>query len=251
MNRSPRSHKLRYTSEAIESCVKFASQYITDRFLPDKAIDVLDETGARVRLRESQVLPEEAKEAQVELRETQERKEDAVRNQNYELAAELKEKEGELRAKVKAALQEARKGIAEVEYNAKRDPSDIVTEKGMKEKAERAADPNAEDDDDEDTEELMRELQKIKREREAEEALQKADRDKMAERERREEVMKGNPLLMSENLSLKRKWDDDTVFKNQAKTAPKQKQRYINDSVRSDFHKKFLNKYVWVDGIAH
>merc|ERR1719445_2018730 len=46
-------HKLRYTPEALESCVKFASQYITDRFLPDKAIDVLDETGARVRLRES------------------------------------------------------------------------------------------------------------------------------------------------------------------------------------------------------
>merc|ERR1719188_1567221 len=38
-------HKLRYTEEALEACVKFASQYITDRFLPDKAIDVLDETG--------------------------------------------------------------------------------------------------------------------------------------------------------------------------------------------------------------
>ncbi|CAE8671003.1 unnamed protein product, partial [Polarella glacialis] len=46
-------HKLKYTDEALQACVKFASQYIQDRFLPDKAIDVLDETGARVRLRES------------------------------------------------------------------------------------------------------------------------------------------------------------------------------------------------------
>merc|ERR1711972_619764 len=62
-------HKLRYTSEALTACVKFASQYITDRFLPDKAIDVLDETGARVHLRASSVIPEEAKEAQAELKE--------------------------------------------------------------------------------------------------------------------------------------------------------------------------------------
>jgi len=104
-------HKLRYTEEALESCVKFASQYITDRFLPDKAIDVLDETGARVRLRESAVLPEEAKQAQAELKEVQAKKEDAVRNQNYEEAAELKTREVDLRTKIKAALTEARRAI--------------------------------------------------------------------------------------------------------------------------------------------
>eukprot|EP00429_Kryptoperidinium_foliaceum_P059989 CAMPEP_0176080208 /NCGR_PEP_ID=MMETSP0120_2-20121206/40119_1 /TAXON_ID=160619 /ORGANISM="Kryptoperidinium foliaceum, Strain CCMP 1326" /LENGTH=214 /DNA_ID=CAMNT_0017413971 /DNA_START=17 /DNA_END=660 /DNA_ORIENTATION=+ len=108
------------------------------------------------------------------------------------------------------------------------------------------------EDEDEDTEELMRELAKIKQEREAEEAAAKAQREKQDERARREEVFKGNPLLEATgDLSLKRKWDDDTVFKNQARTAPKQKQRYINDAVRSDFHKKFLNKYVWMDGLAH
>ena len=54
--------------------------------------------------------------------------------------------------------------------------------------------------------------------------------------------MKGNPLLADgADVSLKRRWDDDTVFKNQARTAPKVKQRYINDAVRSDFHKKFLS----------
>lgn len=107
------------------------------------------------------------------------------------------------------------------------------------------------EDEDEDTEELMRELAKIKKEREAAEEAQKAQQAKLDERARRDEIMQGNPLLQSTDLSLKRKWDDDTVFKNQARTAPKTKPRYINDAVRSDFHKKFLNKYVWVDGVAH
>lgn len=107
------------------------------------------------------------------------------------------------------------------------------------------------DDDDEDTEELMRELAKIKKEREAEEAAAAAVKQKSDDRARRDEVMKGNPLLQTGDFSLKRKWDDDTVFQNQARTAPKQKERFINDAVRSDFHRKFLNKYVWVDGTAH
>lgn len=107
------------------------------------------------------------------------------------------------------------------------------------------------DDDDEDTEELMRELQKIKKEREVAEEAVKEQQRKHDERSRRDEIMKGNPLLASGDFSLKRNWDDDTVFKNQAKTYTKAKARYINDAVRSDFHRKFLNKYVWVDGVAH
>mmetsp|Transcript_69376 Transcript_69376/g.224312 ORF Transcript_69376/g.224312 Transcript_69376/m.224312 type:complete len:225 (-) Transcript_69376:107-781(-) len=109
---------------------------------------------------------------------------------------------------------------------------------------------HGEDDDEDDTEELMRELAKIKKEREEEEEARKEQQRKLDERARRDEVMKGNPLLQTD-VSLKRKWDDDTVFKNQARTAPKQKQRFINDAVRSDFHRKFLNKYVWVDGVSH
>merc|ERR1712066_411537 len=107
------------------------------------------------------------------------------------------------------------------------------------------------DDEDEDTEELMRELAKIKKEREEEEERKKEEKRKEDERSRRDEIMQGNPLVHGSDVSLKRSWDDDTVFKNQARTAPKQKQRFINDAVRSDFHKKFLNKYVWVDWTAH
>lgn len=109
------------------------------------------------------------------------------------------------------------------------------------------------DDDEEETEELMRELAKIKKERQEEEEKLKAQQAKQDDRAKRDEIYKGNPLLAAAtgDLSLKRKWDDDTVFKNQARTAPVQKMRYINDAVRSDFHKKFLNKYVQMDTVFH
>jgi protein CWC15 len=50
--------------------------------------------------------------------------------------------------------------------------------------------------------------------------------------------------MNSSSYSLKRRWTEDTVFKNQMKGAPKEKKRFINDTVRSDFHRKFLNKYI-------
>ena len=74
----------RYSEEALEACVKLASQYVQDRYLPDKAIDVMDETGARVQLRQNADIPQEAWEAKKELREMEAKKEDAVRAQNYE-----------------------------------------------------------------------------------------------------------------------------------------------------------------------
>ncbi|CAK9023815.1 Chaperone protein ClpC1 [Durusdinium trenchii] len=121
-------HKLKYTDEALAACVKFASQYIQDRFLPDKAIDVLDETGARVRLRESSILPEEAKEAQQKLKEVMGSKEEAVRNQNYELAGELKAEEAGLRAKIKSIISESKASLADDE-----DDEDDVEDKPRKE----------------------------------------------------------------------------------------------------------------------
>jgi len=119
--------------------------------------------------------------------------------------------------------------------------------------SEKASDEENSDDDDEeeDTEELMRELAKIKKEREAEEEKARATAAKSDDRLRREEVFKANPLLVASDLSLKRKWDDDTIFKNQARTAPVQKLRFINDATRSDFHKRFLNKYVQLDTVYH
>lgn len=59
------------------------------------------------------------------------------------------------------------------------------------------------------------------------------------------EIMKGNPLIdQSNDYSLQKSWIDDTVFKNQTRTEPKDKKRFINDNMRSDFHKKFMHRYI-------
>merc|ERR1712187_576369 len=80
-------HELKYTDEAIEACVKFADQYITDRFLPDKAIDLLDETGARKKVRAD--TNEETSAQQKELETIQQNKQKAVEEKNYLKAAEF------------------------------------------------------------------------------------------------------------------------------------------------------------------
>jgi len=104
-----------------------------------------------------------------------------------------------------------------------------------------------EEDDDDDEAMLMAELARIKKER-AEEAARKTDEaNRIREKERQEEAIRGNPLLNlvgEEDQTLKRRWDDDVVFKNTCKNEPVKKKRFINDTVRNDFHKKFLEKYV-------
>merc|ERR1712226_1672706 len=94
-------HKLRYTNEAIECAVKYAHQYISDRYLPDKAIDLIDEAGSRVRLKHAQ-LPEEARELDKQLRSLLSEKEAAVSGQDFEKAGQLRDKEIELKAQIRA-----------------------------------------------------------------------------------------------------------------------------------------------------
>lgn len=61
----------------------------------------------------------------------------------------------------------------------------------------------------------------------------------------REEVAMGNPLLnQNSSFQVKRRWDDDVVFKNQARGEPKTQKRFINDTIRNDFHKRFLTRYI-------
>ncbi|EMS54416.1 hypothetical protein TRIUR3_18195 [Triticum urartu] len=76
-------HKLQYTDDALVAAAKLSYQYISDRFLPDKAIDLIDEAGSRVRLRHAQ-LPDEAKELDKELRQVTKDKNEAVRGQDFE-----------------------------------------------------------------------------------------------------------------------------------------------------------------------
>ncbi|KAH7543618.1 chaperone protein ClpC, chloroplastic isoform X2 [Ziziphus jujuba] len=96
-------HKLRYTDEALVSAAQLSYQYISDRFLPDKAIDLIDEAGSRVRLRHAQ-LPEEARELEKELRQITKEKNEAVRSQDFEKAGELRDREMDLKAQISAVV---------------------------------------------------------------------------------------------------------------------------------------------------
>ena len=96
-------HKLRYTDESLMAAAKMASQYISDRFLPDKAIDLIDEAGSRVRLRHIQ-LPEEARDLDKELKQVIKDKDASVRGQDFEKAGQLRDREMELKAKIQAVI---------------------------------------------------------------------------------------------------------------------------------------------------
>ena len=91
-DRYEQHHHVKYTDEALEACVKLTDRYVTDRFMPDKAIDALDETGSKVHLGNAQ-MPPEIIEKEKELAEVKEKKSQAVKNQNYELAAGYRDRQ--------------------------------------------------------------------------------------------------------------------------------------------------------------
>ena len=95
-------HRLKITDDAVVAAATLGDRYISDRFLPDKAIDLIDEAGSRVRLLNSK-LPPAAKELDKQLREVQKDKETAVREQDFTKAGELREKEVELRERSAAS----------------------------------------------------------------------------------------------------------------------------------------------------
>lgn len=88
-------HNVFYTPEAIDSCVKLTNRYISDRHLPDKAIDAMDEAGSRVHI-SNIVVPESVVQLEKRIEETKQEKINAVKNQNFEKAASFRDKEKEL-----------------------------------------------------------------------------------------------------------------------------------------------------------
>ncbi len=105
-------HRLKITDDALEAAAHLGDRYISDRFLPDKAIDLIDEAGSRVRLINSK-LPPEAKKIDKELRQIQKQKEESVRDQNFDQAGQLREKEIELSAKIKELLENKKESSVE------------------------------------------------------------------------------------------------------------------------------------------
>ena len=115
-------HHVSYSDDAIMACVKLTDRYVTDRAFPDKAIDAMDEVGARVHLQHAQ-MPPEIGEKEKEISYVKEKKQAAVRNQNFELAASYRDKQTELEAE----LQELQDKWANNEIGKR----DIITEKDV------------------------------------------------------------------------------------------------------------------------
>ncbi len=105
-------HRLKITDDALEAAAHLGDRYISDRFLPDKAIDLIDEAGSRVRLINSK-LPPEAKQIDKELRQIQKQKEESVRDQNFDKAGQLREKEMELSSKIREVLESKKESTNE------------------------------------------------------------------------------------------------------------------------------------------
>ncbi len=120
-------HRLKITDDALEAAAHLGDRYISDRFLPDKAIDLIDEAGSRVRLINSK-LPPEAKQLDKELRQIQKQKEESVRDQNFDQAGQLREKEMELSAKIKEVLENKKdsKSDENLETKSVKDDSKVL-----------------------------------------------------------------------------------------------------------------------------
>jgi ATP-dependent Clp protease ATP-binding subunit ClpC len=92
-------HKVTYTDSALEKCVLLSDRYMNDRFLPDKAIDILDEAGAMVRL-SSMAVPPELRDLEKKLEDIVREKENSVENQDYETAAALRDEQENLKESI-------------------------------------------------------------------------------------------------------------------------------------------------------
>jgi ATP-dependent Clp protease ATP-binding subunit ClpC len=109
-------HSVRYTDEAVLACVKLTDRYITDRFLPDKAIDALDEAGARVHLSNIRV-PQHLLQLEEEIEKTSLEKNLMVKKQRFEDAARLRDKEKRLMEELDAAQTEWEKSADEIVFD--------------------------------------------------------------------------------------------------------------------------------------
>lgn len=107
-NKYEEHHKIHYSDEALEMAVKLSDRYITSRFLPDKAIDVMDEAGARARI-STMDKPAEVEELGKEIEQVCAGKEEAIAKQKFEEAAKLRDQEKQLRVKREKMLEEAKK----------------------------------------------------------------------------------------------------------------------------------------------
>ena len=116
-------HKAEFTDKAIEASVKLSDRYITDRYLPDKAIDLMDEAGSRARIG-TMTRPPEVKDLEGDIEDIKSKKERAIKNQDFEGAASMRDKEKHAKEKLESVLKEWR--TTREEKRVKVDEDDIL-----------------------------------------------------------------------------------------------------------------------------
>ena len=120
-------HHVTYTDEALEACVKLTDRYVTDRFMPDKAIDAMDEVGSRVHLMTASIPPEIA-ELEKEIKQVKEKKTQAVGNQNYELAASYRDKQTNMERQLAEMNRKWQEGDVDVRQTVtEKEVADVVS----------------------------------------------------------------------------------------------------------------------------
>lgn len=165
--------------------------------------------------------------------------------------AEQAEIEKKIKSKNRLALNETGERLLKNVKPLMLKQEEIDTEKLSKryddrdEEDESDLDSSSDEDDEDEDELLQRELDKIKREREEARLKKEEEEAALLENEKTEAALAGNPLINQPRSSqVKRKWNDDVVFKNQARTEPEIKKRFVNDTIRNDFHRRFLTKFM-------
>jgi len=116
-------HKAEFTDKAIEASVKLSDRYITDRYLPDKAIDLMDEAGSRARIG-TMTRPPEVKDIEADIEDIKTKKERAIKNQDFEGAASMRDKEKHAKEKLESVLKDWR--TTREEKRVKVDEEDIL-----------------------------------------------------------------------------------------------------------------------------
>ena len=124
-DRYEQHHKLTISDLALEAAAKLSDRYISDRFLPDKAIDLIDEAGSRVRILNSKV-PSAAKSLNKELRQVQKDKEDAVVLQEFSTAVKMRTRELEIQTQIWALIQDENPNSTDTKCNPVVDEEDIA-----------------------------------------------------------------------------------------------------------------------------
>ena len=116
-------HKMDLTDDAVTAAVKLSDRYITGRFLPDKAIDIMDEAGARARIK-AMTRPPEVKKLEADIEETRVKKEAAIKEQQFETAASMRDEEKKAKEKLDSVLEEWKKSSEDA--RVKVDEEDIM-----------------------------------------------------------------------------------------------------------------------------